>query len=223
MVRHNARELTWLWLEELTSADKLSTIACHCRQLRARHRSLGGLLGVCRTFHQMLQTGMCHQGHPIQNGGMQKKMDVKEKGNRSAGNTYKYIYLFIYTVSYTYIYSIIYIYTHIFDMFCFPRGQSFRRAFIPQQQGLGSVALRRSGGWAQQWMCLSYTRRYIYIQYIAENSNVYVCILYILLICASIQNLHICVNMYVCFHVGRKCSYHKDHHSQLETVSTVNQ
>jgi hypothetical protein len=72
MVGHNARELTWLWLEELTSADKLSTIACHCRQLRARHRSLGGLLGVCRTFRQMLQTGMCHQGHPIQNGGMQK-------------------------------------------------------------------------------------------------------------------------------------------------------
>ena len=60
------------------------------------------------------------------------------------------LYIYTYTVSYTYIYmcivSYIYIYTHIFDMCCFPRGQSFRRASIPQQQGLGSVALRRSGG-----------------------------------------------------------------------------
>ena len=64
-------------------------------------------------------------------------------------------------------------------MFCFPRGQSFRRAFIPQQQGLGSVALRRSGGWAQQWMCLSYTRRYIYIVNILLRTAMFMYVFYI--------------------------------------------
>ena len=156
-----------------------------------------------------------------------KKMDVKEKGNRSAGYTYIYIFIYLYIQYHIhiYIYSIIYIYIHTY-LICFvflgdsPSG-------VPSSRNSKALGLWLFDGLAAEHsngcVCHTHVDIYIYIQYIAENSNVYVCILYILLICASIQNLHICVNMYVCFHVGRKCSYHKDHHSQLETVSTVNQ
>ena len=120
-------------------------------------------------------------------------------------------------------YSIIYIYIHTYLICVVFLGDS--PSGVPPSRNSKALGLWLFDGLAAEHSngCVCHTHVYIYIFNILLRTAMFMYVFYVLLICASIQNLHICVNMYVYFHVGRKCSYHKDHHSQLETVSTVNQ